>query len=198
MNAVHQNRPWQLRRVQIGDGFRTGFVLTCSNCGAEATIHADPNCAPHIIVSKFVKLGWAANERNAAGCYCPACIKGAKPKAKTTIEPETAARSASIPSPTAELPKGPTHEQRKRIAEQLRGCFDEDRGCYLDGETDQRIGERLGMPWSWVREVRDLLGFEIRIDPEIEALRAEVAALADMVVALDRKLDALLAKRIGS
>lgn len=202
MNAVHQNRPYALVRNKVGDGYRTDFVLTCAGCSATAAVHADPQSPPNIIVQKFERLGWYANERNASGCFCPKCLKG-KPKAAATVDP-AAPTGATIAEPherrpvAAELPKGPTHEQRKRIAAHLRGCFDDERGCYLDGETDQRIGERFGVPWGWIREVRDLLGFEIRTDQEIEALRAEIEALADMALALDRKLTALQAKRIAS
>lgn len=208
MNAPHQNRPYTLVRNKVGDGFRTDFVLACASCGAEASVHADPQSPPNIIVQKFERMGWYANERNERGCFCPACLKkpGPRDKAKagtlpvdpaapagtTTAEPEKARQ------PAAELPRGPTHAQRKTIAAHLRGCFDEARGCYLDGENDQRIGERFGIPWGWVREVRDLLGFEIRTDEEIEGLRAEIEALADMALALDRKLTALQAKRIAS
>lgn len=190
MNAVHQNRPYAVVRNKVGDGYRSDFVLTCAGCGAEAAVHGDPQSSPSIIIQKFERLGWYANERNARGCFCPKCLK-AKPKTTATVDP-------AAPNATAELPRGPTHEQRKKIAEHLRGCFDENIGCYLDGETDQRIGERFGVPWGWIREVRDLLGFEIRTDAEIEALRAEIEALADMALALDKKLTALQAKRIAS
>jgi len=187
MISTHENRSYSVKRVPAGDKFRSDFVLTCAGCGTEGQIHMDPQCAPDIIVKKFQQIGWLANERNPKGCYCPECLK--RPAKKAAAEPAR---------PMAELPKGPTHEQRKRIAEHLRGIFDDERGCYTSGETDQSVGQALSVPWAWIRECRELLGFEIRTDAEIEAFRAELAAMADMIIALEQKLNASIAKRIAA
>jgi len=184
MISTHKDRTYGTKRVQIGDRWRTDFLLHCSGCGGEDTIHMDPNCKPDLIVQKFERMGWKVDERNPTRNLCPIC---SNPKAKPPKE-----------DVMAELPKGPSHEQRKRIAAHLRGIFDEARGCYFDGHTDQTVGQELQMPWAWVRECREVLGFDIKIDPEIEALRSEFATLADMLVAAEAKLAALEKKRLAS
>jgi len=186
MISTHKDRTYGTKRVQVGDRWRTDFLLHCSGCGAEDTIHMDPNCKPDLIVQKFERMGWKVDERNPARNLCPLCQPRTNPKPKPKEDV------------MADLPKGPTHEQRKRIAQQLRGVFDEARGCYLDAHTDQSVAQELQMPWAWVRECRDLLGYEIKIDPEIEALRSEFATLADMLVAAEAKLAALEKRRLAS
>lgn len=187
MISTHKDRTYGTKRIKVGDRYRTDFVLHCSRCSSEETIHMDPNCKPDLIVQKFNRLGWKVDERNAAKNICPLCQI---PKQVPMPKPEE--------NVMADLPKGPTHEQRKRIAQSLRGLFDEQRGCYLDGHTDQTVAQDLQMPWAWIRECRDLLGYEIKIDPEIEALRSEFATLADMLVAAEAKLAALEKKRLAS
>lgn len=145
----------------------------------------DPTCPPAIVIKKFTTKGWLANERNARGCYCPTCLtKPAKEKPVETAK--------------AELPRGPTHDQLKRIAEHLRGVFNTDDGYYLENLSDQKVGDQLGVPWGWVRQVRELLGFEIRTDPELMSLRDDLAALADMILALEKKLNAVEKARLKS
>lgn len=180
MTSPHEGRSYARRSELIEGRYRTDFVLRCAGCGLEETIHMDPTCPPALVIRKFVRKGWAANERNASGCYCPACLKGEKPKMSTK----------------AELPAGPTHDQLKRIAAHLRGVFEPEAGHYLDGQTDHSAADALGVPWGWVRQVRELLGFEIRVDPEIKALRDDLAALSEMAIALARKLDAVEKRRL--
>jgi len=179
MISTHSGRSYSTRSHQIDGKYRVDFVMRCAGCGHEGSIHMDPNCAPALIVKKFVRLGWAANERNEKGCYCPACMKSEKPQMPVQ----------------AEMPKGPTLDQMKRIAEHVRGAFEPDAGHYLDGATDHTVGDKLGLPWGWVRQVREMLGYEIKIDPEVKAIRDELAALADMCIALERRLNALERKR---
>jgi hypothetical protein len=179
MISTHQGRSYTTRAEMIDGKRRVGFVLTCAGCGRQAMVHMDPNASPDFIIRKFVRQGWAANERNEKGCFCPNCLNAEKPRMPVQ----------------AEMPKGPTHDQLKRIAETLRGCFAPEDGHYLAGATDQRVADELGMPWGWVKQCRELLGFVIKVDPEIKAIRDEMDALADMILVLGKKLDALERRR---
>ena len=185
MTSPHEGRSYTRKSELIEGKYRTDFALRCAGCGREETIHMDPTCPPALVIRKFVRKGWAANERNSAGCYCPACLKGEKPKMVTTVV-------------QAELPKGPTHDQLKRIAGHLREVFEPEAGHYLDSQNDHTVGDVLGVPWGWVRQVRELLGFEIRVDPEIKALRDDLAALSEMTIALARKIDGIEKRRRGA
>jgi len=191
MISTHKNRSYTTQRTKVGDRFRVDYVLRCGECDAVETIHMDPQCRPDLIVKKFNLKGWKADERNPARNLCPLC-QGAKPQ-ETPVETPMPREDVM-----ADMPKGPTHEQRKRIAQHLRGVFDEQRGRYLESHNDQTVGQELQVPWAWVRECRDLLGFEIKIDPEVEALRNEFEAMAEMLIALEAKLKALEARRLAS
>lgn len=185
MISTHRGRSYSTRPTMIDGKRHTDFVMRCATpgCAAEHAIHSDPNCPPSLVVQKFQRAGWLCNERNASGCYCPACA-APKPKVKPVM---TVVKN--------EAPRAPTHEQLKQIRDELRGCFDPEAGHYLDGCTDERLGARLGMPWAWVKQARDLFDFVIKIDPEVKALQDELGALQQMVGALDGKIAALAKKR---
>lgn len=185
MISTHRGRSYEPRSVTVDGKRRTDFVMRCATpgCVAEGAIHSDPNCPPSLVVQKFQRLGWLANERNAAGCFCPTC---ASPKPK---------RKPDVTVTKTEPPKGPTHEQLKQIRDELRECFDPDAGHYLDGGTDERLGIKLSVPWAWVKQARDLFDFVIKVDPEVKALQDELGALTAMLGALDGKIAALVKKR---
>jgi len=185
MISTHEGRSYTVRSELVDGKHRVGFYMRCASCGREEVMHADPNSPPDIIVKKFVTKGWLANVRNEKGCFCPECLaKPAKEKPEVPVK--------------AEMPRGPTHDQLKRIAEHLRGVFNADDGYYFDELNDHKAADQLGVPWGWVRQVRELLGFEIRVDPEIKALRDDLAALAEMMLTLEKKLDGVEKRRLAS
>jgi hypothetical protein len=188
MTSPHENRSYRKKSTVIEGRYRTDFALTCATCGTVDTIHMDPVTPPDVVLSKFTRRGWATDIRNPSACVCPSCLTG-KPK---TMPPET---KSAEPETKAEMPKGPTVQQLKRIAEHLRGCFHAENGHYLDGQTDHTVADALGVPWGWVRAARDLLGFTIKFDPEVKSIRDEIAALAEMILALQSKLDAIERRR---
>lgn len=87
-------------------------------------------------------------------------------------------------------PAEPSLEQVGKIATELRGCFDDEKGCYLDGFSDQRVGETLGIAWGIVAKVRDALGLKIKIDPELAKVKADLGAIEGMVADLRKRVDA--------
>jgi len=70
-------------------------------------------------------------------------------------------------------------EKMALIAAELRGSFDEERGCYLLGESDRSVGDTVGVPWGWVAKVREVLGMDIRVE-------SKVAEVQDAIEAIER------------
>ena len=97
----------------------------------------------------------------------------------------------------ADMPRGPNIAQLKRIADHLRGSFHAEGGHYIDSNTDHTVADELNVPWAWVRAAREVMGYVIRVDPEVKALRAELAAVAEMVANLHTQLEKIERKRLG-
>ncbi|PQO23101.1 hypothetical protein C2I36_09535 [Rhodobacteraceae bacterium WD3A24] len=52
-------------------------------------------------------------------------------------------------------PRRPDRRTRRRILDELEGCYDDAAGRYAGDNTDQKVGKRLGVPWAWVAEIRE-------------------------------------------
>lgn len=202
MNAPHEGQPYGFRRMMIEGRRRTDFEMACATCGFVETLHMDPFTPPEIIVKKFRERGWTVSGKRSAAAVCWWCANG---KDRTTMQRDQKAggkgrdedRSQDQGAARADMPAGPNVAQLKRIADHLRGCFDAQGGHYLDNATDQTVADALNVPWSWVRSAREVMGLVIRIDPEVKALRAELAALAEMITNLHGRLEAIERKRLG-
>ena len=77
------------------------------------------------------------------------------------------------PAPAATLPREATIAERVKIRSLLDANFDDAAGRYLDGYSDRRIGEEVGVPWAIVQRIREVGYGAIKVDPEIESIRAE-------------------------
>jgi len=95
-----------------------------------------------------------------------------------------------------------TPQERVKIRAVLDKSFDDAAGCWLDGYSDQKAGEEIGVPWAIVTRIREAAYGPIRVDPEVAGLRAElvqigreIAALMEKHSAATKRLDALAGKR---
>ncbi|MFM2150274.1 MAG: hypothetical protein RLZZ187_2580 [Pseudomonadota bacterium] len=96
----------------------------------------------------------------------------------------------------------PTQQERIKIRQVLDQHFDDEAGCWLNGYSDQKAGEEIGLPWAMVTRIREAAYGPIRVDPEVAALRAELvqigrelASVTEKHIAAQKRLDALTAKR---
>jgi len=131
-----------------------------------------------------------------------------KPEAAAPMIRAAAPSSAGSPTITAEL-REPTPAEKRAIRAALDANFDEDKGAYLTGWSDQRVGETCNLPWRMVEKLRESAYGPLRVDPVIVAVQAELAALkasnekllgelakaSDQAAALEAKLDAYLAAK---
>lgn len=187
--------------------FRPTATFTCK-CGDTLTLTEAPGrkLNPEFVAKRARAVGWEADGWRPSVTRCPACqVKnraGESPGEKVIRMPmpEQPKLPPAIATVNEEQPREPTSKQRLAIRTKLDACFDDDAGCYLDGQSDQKIGEELKLPWSWVAKVREAAYGPIRMDAEVLALRGEIASVrAEQKKLADeqKKLDGRIADLAG-
>ena len=92
-----------------------------------------------------------------------------------------------VPIKEALAPRALTPDEKTKARGKLEGCFDEQRGVYLDGMSDQKIGEQLGLPWASVRDYREVAFGPLKGNEETAALKADIDKLsADLAALMSR------------
>lgn len=86
------------------------------------------------------------------------------------------AKSAIPPALPAEPPRGLTPEERKRCRDLLDGSYDEQRHCYLDGESDKSLADKAQVPAASFAALREAAYGPLTANPELEALRDQMAS----------------------
>ena len=79
-------------------------------------------------------------------------------------------------------------DERMRIRHKLDEVFDDSKGMYLDGYSDQRVADGLKLPRKMIEQIREAAYGPIRTDPEIEQLRADITTLVAQASALANRL----------
>lgn len=208
-NVRHPRRtvPLEFIKMAPGDGNRAGEIprITCNACEVSADL--TPVYGPvrvDAIISKFKRLGWRTDGRHARKTFCPTCSSPKRLKAATTETTETteapkeappmpaeatSANGAAPPQPRlAVVPTPPTANQRASIRRLLDGNFDDAKGVYLGGYSDQRIGAECGVPWATVKQLRETAYGPIKSDPQVETLFVALDTAKAEVIDIDRSL----------
>lgn len=81
-----------------------------------------------------------------------------------------------------------TPDERMRVRHKLDAVFDDAKGMYLDGYTDQRLAEELTLPRKIVEQIREAAYGPIRTDPDIDQLRTDIAELMAKAAGLANRL----------
>lgn len=111
-----------------------------------------------------------------------------------SVLPTTPAPVVPMPSvaPPAVTVRDLSPAMKAKVRAALDAHFDDARGCYIDGYSDQRIGQELDIPWACVTQMREAAYGPILIDPEVEALREEHAkVMAKIEKANEQMLQAM-------
>lgn len=178
----------------------------CECCGASEEVrHKAEDWAGW----QFEAKGWRGFGKRVT---CPTCSRRGRkhtpvatpaPSTKLTMSdlfarwtppatPTPAKDDAVKPIPkTTEPSREPTLDEAAAIFRKLDECFED--GRYLDGWSDKKIGEALGLPWAMVSKVRDKFRGPIKEDPVIAALRGEIELWMEMGAELKARLAKLAA-----
>lgn len=77
-------------------------------------------------------------------------------------------------------PRAPTVADRRKIMDELELSYDIKACCYINGLSDERVSQTLGLPRAWIGEVRSQFFGELNVNADELAVRNELtAALAE-------------------
>lgn len=194
-----------IRTVKYGDRHQPAIVFACSVCKAEqAERFSGERFSPDFAAKRTRRQGWIVEPDRTGANFCPRCIIARRERAPTDTlsqptegkpmnEPKAELKAAARPLPAApDAPappavlRQPTQQERMKIRNALDGHFDDSAGCYLQGFSDQSIGEKLNVPWAMVAAIREAAYGPIKIDPELSGIRAELAGLGAKIEHLVR------------
>lgn len=182
-------------------GAPTFAVAVCNDCKkpGEVKVQANRHHNPEMVAKLFRAAGWKFDHNRQRKCICAACMALKHPRINPEETEDMAAKTAPAPLvkdiPEAEKPyhgitppKTPrdlTPATKTKVRQMLDGHFDEAKGMYLEGYSDQRIGKELNIPWACVTQMREAAYGPILVDTEVENLRAKVKAMSDNADALE-------------
>lgn len=169
--------------------------FTCHGCGATADVVMNGHKHnPEWVAKKVREQGWEADVWRRRLCRCPACAKSAprsRPPVPAIDDPEeetteampeiTTTSKPGVPNAALATVREATQEERYRIRQMLDAHFDDAKGCYLDGYSDQKIGAELNLPWAMVTRIREAAYGPILVDPAVEQYLAAVAELEERI-----------------
>ena len=174
-------------------GFRPVARFICNGCGgtADLTMKTGHAVNPEAMAKTMRGKGWRADPWRRSISYCPACQ--VRPKNDPNSELKKVIPMAKAPEPVAAIREA-TPQQRTTIRNYLDKHFDDAAGAYLDGMSDQKIAEAVNVPRMIVERMRDTAYGQIKVDPEIQAIRSELAALKKQADTMSMSIAVLTAR----
>ncbi len=194
---MKSGQPFPYQILSIPDAGQTRRVarIQCVRCDAHEdwTIAGTHN--PERTCKAFRAAGWECDWSHPTRRTCPACLErraaqraGDSPGQKVvTLQPKQQGASMA----------DPTQDQRLKIRALLDANFDDAKGFYLGGYSDQRIGAEVNVPWAAVQKIREAAYGPIKGDPEIESIKTAIAAMERDLGALRSKVE-VVEKRFRS
>jgi len=187
LRGMADRLPFEIVPTTYGEQRREAARYLCSQC-EETTrdflVTGRRSTTPDAHFKKLTQEGWT-RRRNRA--ICPKCSTPPREDRGEEDDP----MNIQVP---IQLPPPPTmsSELRLQIRSALDKHFDDKAGMYLDGMSDKAIAEHLDIPRAWVENIREAAYGPIRTTPEIVALQADLARVADEVTEMQRRLAAMI------
>jgi hypothetical protein len=161
-HAYRDGRHGRSIRTSSGvSGITIAALLQCSRCPKVGDLNCRSMMPVDQMDQKFRQAGWTLDPH-----VCPDCIRQSKEK-------RTAAM-ASNASPAA-------MKAQAAMFQHLTAHFDPDAGRYAKGWSDKVIADKTGLSVEHVAAFRVAAFGELKDSPEIVSLRAEIAALENLV-----------------
>ena len=171
------------RLVRPNPGFNHVVArFFCTRCDATIDALVKSPLNPETPAKRAALKGWDADTYHPSVSRCPACkgkkTRGESPKETTMAPPLPKPTGPATPPQVATpLPRDPSAAERLKIRTLLDAHFDDMRGAYIDGYSDQRIGTEVDVPWAIVTRMREAGWGPILVNPEMEKVNEDPAAL---------------------
>ncbi len=176
---------YDILQVRNTTGPRTVARLWCADYGE--TLDLTLNSPHHADgVERMARAkGWDCDKNRASRTICPDCKARPRPPIMATaMKPTKPTIRKEMPMTSTVRPATPD----ERIRHKLDGVFDDAKGMYLDGFSDQRVAEELKLPRKMIEPIREAAYGPIRTDPEIDQLRTDIATLIAQASTLANRL----------
>ncbi|TXL70127.1 hypothetical protein FHP25_35995 [Vineibacter terrae] len=153
--------PYSLQSA-CSDGQRRTFAhVVCGQCDAYQDHALTGVHNPEMVLKHMRRLGWTVDFGRARHNRCPACSDSRRKRSKVDLMTTKAAAPALA---AATMPRD------------------------LTPDSDRRVAEESKVPAACVVRLRELAYGPIRSDPELEALRRDLDALAARAKTLSAQL----------
>ena len=189
MFNTHIGQVYTMGTDIIDGNCKTFARLDCgsASCDYSEKINMRPDMPTHIVLRKFEQHGWSVHERLKRRCICPKCRRIEKERKDMKPQPSLAVAITADAPP----PRNLTPLETVSVIDKLRAVFDEKAGIYLDGMSDKKIGEQLDIPWASVAQFRESIGYKLKGNPELLALKGDIAVMREMLAECERRLTKL-------
>jgi hypothetical protein len=175
------------RKIQDGQG-KCRFVVTCTDCGREASVFHSALRDERQLLAHFVRNGWMFARKESQFCSTQ-CARSAKEKRQAReraereeemMKPTPAPTPAPAPAHAPVSTIGPDPKITRRVIVALEEHFDDEKKLYRPGWDDQRIAEETKAALDFVKKYRKDAYGELAEDPEIAKLRDDIKAMEDL------------------
>jgi len=156
---------------------------------------------PEVLRKMLRNKGWVFYGQKAT---CPVHADN-KVKGEQVTQMGEAMKAAQVDTPKTDASVN-AKQARREALRFLDDGFDLVKGAYNDGFSDAEIAKATGLSEKAVTDLRAEFGYDIKVDPEIEAIREELAGFRKAIIqfkneaatAVDTlvKLEAQLAERL--
>lgn len=186
----HQGQSYVLSRHDFGAGDTSCFEIACGKCKSRAWAgnHSDMRLPSDAVHQIFRKIGWIVDPRKGTANRCPEC----------QLHPKTSDQRINIMASVASiLPRQLSGSEIRKVSDLLNDHFDEKAGAFVQGWDDKKIAETVNVPRAAVTRLREEGWGKIRVFPEIESLKSELAAIRGMLADVETKVAAAEKRRVA-
>lgn len=194
-SPLHNHVGFQIGTDLVGQQPRSVARFHCTRCPNTIAFTIGRGLSPDNMALRARRAGWLADARTRSRTRCPACA-GSPPSSPVPDEDAPVAvaqmtKDRTPPAPAAPAPvpieaarmtprqmRPLTANERVAVRALLERHFDEGRGMYASGQSDQTIAEAAAVPRAFVEQIRDAAYGPIRVTPEMVKLRGDVAKAA--------------------
>lgn len=164
------------RPAPKGSGYVAFQQIVCGSCGGMTETRAGKaNPLPFKRVAEvFRAAGWKIGPHRAQD-RCPTCLITARTLDPHPLGPPQVTPKGEPAMTTAEPPRQPAAEDKRRIRDKLDELYDEDAGRYRQAHSDKSVAALLVVPAKWVADIREAMGMGPDVNEAAEQRETEIA-----------------------